>query len=128
MHDQETQLVVNLFAYRVGSFDEATVYEHNREKTTEYLYLVSILMRVKFVVSSVIMTATGLSVPTGVSAGEIALTLKAQDITVVGDFVALEDQTYVIATEAGTIYVPAALATCVGDDCVIVTAAQSVSG
>ncbi len=74
------------------------------------------------------MAAAGLSVPTGVSAGEIALTLTAQDITIVGELLTFENETYVVATETGTIHVPAVMATCAGDDCVFVTAAQGATG
>ena len=74
-------------------------------------------MSMKSVVSALMVTATGLSIPTSVSAGEIALTLKTQEITLIGEFGGFKGDAYILVTQTGTIYVPAMLVTCEGDDC-----------
>ena len=85
-------------------------------------------MSVRGILSALAIAATGLLIPTSVSAGEIALTLKAQGITLIGDFGGFEDETYLLVTQAGTIYVPAALVTCEGDDCFDIVDVQSTNG
>ena len=74
-------------------------------------------MSILGVVSALAVAVAGLVIPSSVSADEIALTLKAQGITLVGDFGGFQDDTYILSTQAGTIYVPAMLVTCEGDDC-----------
>lgn len=74
-------------------------------------------MSIRGVVSALAVAVAGLVIPSSVSADEIALTLKAQGITLVGDFGGFQDNTYILITQAGTIYVPAMLVTCEGDDC-----------
>lgn len=85
-------------------------------------------MSVRGLVSALIVAATGLSIPTSVSAGEIALTLKEQGITLVGDFGGFQADTYILLTQAGTIYVPASLVTCEGDDCFEIVDVQNTNG
>ena len=84
-------------------------------------------MSVRGLVSALMVAATGLSIPTSVSAGEIALTLKAQGITLIGQFGGFENDTYLLVTEAGTIFVPAALVTCEGSDCFELIGLQSTN-
>ena len=86
------------------------------------------VMSVRNVVSALTVAATGLFIPASVSADEMALTLKAQGITLVGQFGGFEDGTYVLVMDAGTIYVPAVLVTCEGDDCFELVDLQATAG
>ena len=84
-------------------------------------------MSLKNVAGALLATAAGLAIPSGVSAGEIALTLKAQDITLIGDFGGFQGESYVLITSNGTIFVPATLVTCEGEDCLEFTVATNNS-
>jgi len=62
--------------------------------------------------------------PASVSAKEIALTFTQHDLSIVGEFAGYEDNQYVVETATGTVFVPAAMVTCEGDDCVEVMASN----
>ncbi|SFS13600.1 hypothetical protein [Yoonia litorea] len=75
-------------------------------------------MRVPGYVTAFTAIMAASAMPTSVSAGEIALTLKAQELTLVGEFAGYVDNVYVLITSTGTIYVPADLAICAGEGCI----------
>ena len=56
---------------------------------------------------------------TAATAGEIALTFEQHGVTISGEFAGFQDDAYVLITTAGRLHVPANLATCEGDDCVV---------
>jgi hypothetical protein len=69
---------------------------------------------------SIIATATlGTVFPAIVSADEVVLTLKNQDVTIRGEFAGFQQNAYVVTTENGDLHVPAKYVDCEGDDCLI---------
>ena len=77
-------------------------------------------MTCKFVKSAcgaVLTAAMVMVVPTTVSAKEIALTFADHDLTIFGEFIAVQDDAYVLMTEMGEMIVPAAMVTCEGVEC-----------
>ena len=63
------------------------------------------------------------------NAGEIALTLVSNDITISGEFLGFKDEAYIIRTSKGELHVPAIYVSCEGVDCVtVLTDANRVSG
>ncbi|KJZ19884.1 hypothetical protein [Loktanella sp. S4079] len=57
--------------------------------------------------------------PTFSSAGEIALTFESHGVTISGEFAGFQDDAYILITTAGPLHVPANLATCEGEDCLV---------
>lgn len=52
-----------------------------------------------------------------VSANEIALTFADHDLTISGEFIAFENEAYILTTDVGKMIVPAVLVTCEGSEC-----------
>jgi len=75
------------------------------------------LNKVNGISSSIFLSAIALLFPSNVSADEIALTFEAHDLTLVGEFVAYEDDKYIIATKNGEVHVPVAMVSCKGTAC-----------
>jgi hypothetical protein len=65
----------------------------------------------------IMLGALALIFPSGVSAEQISLTLKAQNFTVVGEYVGFAEGAYIVMTENGELHVPAAIASCEGSAC-----------
>ena len=79
-------------------------------------------------ICSIIVAAAAATLPSSVSANDIALTLKDHALTVVGDYVGFENNAYIINTVHGEMTIPAGMATCVGDACIAVATIFTVSG
>ena len=69
------------------------------------------------IIFSMTLGAVALTSPSSVSAEQISLTLKAQEFTIVGQYVGFTDGSYIIATKNGEMQVPAAMVTCEGAAC-----------
>jgi hypothetical protein len=69
------------------------------------------------IIFSMTLSAVALISPSTVSAEQISLTLKAQEFTIVGQYVGFSEGSYIIETENGEMHVPAAMVSCVGAAC-----------
>lgn len=83
--------------------------------------LTNLISKCGAVLAAAIVTMT----PSMVSAKEIALTFSDHDLTISGEFVAFEDDSFVLMTNMGEITVPAMLVTCEGADCYKSTLVQA---
>lgn len=72
---------------------------------------------VKSACGTVLTAAMVMVAPTTVSAKEIALTFSDHDLTISGEFIAMQDNAYVLMTDMGEMIVPAAMVTCEGVAC-----------
>jgi hypothetical protein len=75
------------------------------------------LKSVNGIIGTMMLGAIALISPSGVSADQISLTLKAQNFTVVGQYVGFAEGAYIIMTENGEMRVPAAMVSCEGTAC-----------
>lgn len=75
--------------------------------------------------SKVLCATFALALPSMSSAGEIALTFETNGVTISGEFAGFQDDAYILITTAGPLHVPANLATCEGDDCLVVFTAEN---
>ncbi len=83
------------------------------------------MFKKSFIVSILATTTLGVFVPAAVSANEITLTLKDQDVKIVGEFAGFRQDAYIIATETGNLHVPAKYVDCEGDECLIFVSANT---
>jgi hypothetical protein len=72
---------------------------------------------VKSTLSIALLSGFAITSSSSVSADEIALTFRAQDLTIAADFIAFDRSGYVIMTQFGEMHVPASMVTCEGADC-----------
>lgn len=79
-------------------------------------------------ISMILVAATTATLPTSVSADEVALTFLDHELTLVGEFMGFENGAYVIVSDNGVIHVPATLVTCLGPDCYDMPELLLVSG
>jgi hypothetical protein len=68
-------------------------------------------------IGALAVSAVVLSLPTTVSADEIALTFEDLEVTISGEFAGFQQNAYVIITENGPLHVPAAYVSCEGLSC-----------
>jgi len=76
-------------------------------------------------ISKGLCAAVALALPSIASAGEIALTFETHGVTISGEFAGFQDDAYILITTAGPLHVPANLATCEGEDCVVLFTANN---
>jgi len=63
-------------------------------------------------------------IPSFLSASEITLTIKDQDVQIIGEFVGFQQDAYVVRTADGELFVPAGLVDCEGVDCLVIVASE----
>jgi hypothetical protein len=79
------------------------------------------LKSVNGIIGTTMLGALALLSPSGVSAEQISLTLKAQNFTIVGEYLGFTEGTYMVMTATGELHVPAAIVSCEGAACVAAT-------
>lgn len=75
------------------------------------------LKNVKGTLGAMFVGAIALTAPSIASAEQIALTFVKHDLILVGEYLGYADDGYVIATENGTMHIPAAMVSCEGSHC-----------
>lgn len=74
--------------------------------------------------TSMMCAAIAFLAPIAASASEIVLTIKDQDVQIVGEFAGFQQNAYVVRTDDGDLHVPAGLVDCAGDDCLVIVASE----
>lgn len=69
-------------------------------------------------ISMMTAAVVALLVPTNVSASEVELTFVDHELTIVGEYAGFLENTYIVTTASGTVYVPMDMVTCSGPACV----------
>ncbi|WP_341365634.1 hypothetical protein [Yoonia sp. BS5-3] len=86
------------------------------------------VIKVNGMIRMIGMSLLAASTPSIVSANDIALTIHQNGTTIVGEFAGFVDNFYIVTTQNGTAYVPAAVVSCEGTGCVEMSVPTAAAG